>query len=318
PAAPGTSFHRWATLLAEESERPEQVAELDWWRAALEGAADARFAEGRGAGARRATHTVELPADLTEAALTTLPAAFNCGPDAVLLSALASAAVRNRGTGTGLLVHLEGHGRETLSTPTDVSRTVGWFTTQYPVLLDTGRPGETSAGDTLKAVKERLRSVPNGGIGWGLLRHLNPGTSAELAELPAPDVRFNYLGRLTGGDAAGGELLDAGPGAVPLGHALEIDALATPGPDGRLRLEATFSYAEGVVARDEVRELTTRWREALTELAEETERGGPVGATPSDFPLVDLSAEQLAMLEGGLDGLDGLDGFRDGTPEGGR
>ncbi|QUI33873.1 amino acid adenylation domain-containing protein [Streptomyces alfalfae] len=302
-AAPGTSFHRWAHLLAEESERPEATAELGWWRTALEDAADARIAGGQGAGARRATLTVELPADLTEAALTALPAAYNCGPDAVLLSALASAAVRHRGTGAGLLVHLEGHGRQALSAPADVSRTVGWFTTQYPVLLDAGRPGETPAGEVLKAVKERLRSVPNGGIGWGLLRHLNPRTAAELAELPVPDVRFNYLGRLTAGDAAGGELLDGGPGAVPLGHALEIDALAKDGPDGLL-IEATFSYAEGVLAKDEVRELAGRWREALAVLARETREGGPVGATPSDFPLVDLSAEQLALLEGGLDGLD--------------
>ncbi|WP_447039991.1 amino acid adenylation domain-containing protein [Streptomyces sp. DSM 118878] len=307
PAAPGTSFHRWALLLAEESERPELTAELSWWRTALADAADARIAEGQGAGARRATLTVELPADLTEAALTTLPAAYNCGADAVLLSALASAAVRHRGAGTGLLVHLEGHGREALSVPTDISRTVGWFTTQYPVLLDVGRPGETPAGEVLKAVKERLRSVPNGGIGWGLLRHLNPGTAAELAELPVPDVRFNYLGRLTAGDAAGGELLDGGAGAVPLGHALEIDALAKDGADGLL-IEVTFSYAEGVLAKDEVRALAGQWREALALLARETKEGGPVGATPSDFPLVNLSAEQLALLEGGLDGLDGLDG----------
>ncbi|WPO71415.1 non-ribosomal peptide synthetase [Streptomyces sp. KN37] len=303
-AAPATSFHRWAGLLAEEAVRPERVAEAAWWQDRLAAADDARFAAGRGAGSRRAAVTVELPAALTEAALTTLPAAFNCGPDAVLLTALASAAVRHRGTGTRLLVHLEGHGREALSAPADVSRTVGWFTTQYPVLLDTAAPGADGTGkgaavEALKAVKEQLRSVPDGGIGWGLLRHLNPDTAPLLAELPVPDVRFNYLGRLNARDAGGGELLDAGPGAVPLGHAVEIDALAMEGPDG-LRLEATFSYAEGVIAEGEVRELARLWREAVAVLVRETEEGGPVGATPSDFPLVDLSADQLAMLEGGL------------------
>ncbi|MEV5977183.1 amino acid adenylation domain-containing protein [Streptomyces sp. NPDC052114] len=300
PTRPGTSFPRWAALLAEEAGRDELVlTELPWWRGQFKGADDARIAGGKGAGARRATVTVDLPADLTEAALTTLPAAFNCGPDAVLLSALTVAAVRQRGHGTGLLVHLEGHGRETLSRPADVSRTVGWFTTQYPVLLDVGQPGDGTAGEALKAVKERLRAVPGGGIGWGLLRHLNPHTAPGLAELPVPDVRFNYLGRLASGDAAGGELLDGAPGAVPLGHAVEIDALAKEGPHG-LALEATFSYAEGVVAEDDVRELARLWRAALAALADETERGGPVGATPSDFPLVSLSSDQLAMLEGDM------------------
>ncbi|WP_069885436.1 non-ribosomal peptide synthetase [Streptomyces luteocolor] len=314
PARPGTSFPRWAALLAEEAGRAELVlTELPWWRSQFKGADDARIADGKGAGARRATLTVDLPADLTKAALTTLPAAFNCGPEAVLLSALTVAAVRHRGHGTGLLVHLEGHGRETLSRPADVSRTVGWFTTQYPVLLEAGRPGDDAtpggavgdgtAGEVLKAVKERLRAVPGGGIGWGLLRHLNPHTAPDLAELPVPDVRFNYLGRLTSGDAAGGELLDGAPGAVPLGHAVEIDALAKEGRHG-LVLEVTFSYAEGVLAEDDVRQLALRWREALTDLADETARGGPVGATPSDFPLVSLSSDELALLEGDMDFLD--------------
>ncbi|MBM7173689.1 AMP-binding protein, partial [Streptomyces sp. G44] len=309
--APTTSFHRWAGLLAEEAVRPERATEAAWWRDRLASADEARLAAGRGAGSRRAAVTVELPADLTGAALTTLPAAFNCGPDAVLLTALASAAVRHRGTGTGLLVHLEGHGRQALSVPADVSRTVGWFTTQYPVLVDVAVPGfgagplgagEAGAGaavEALKAVKEQLRSVPDGGIGWGLLRHLNPDTAPALAGLPVPDVRFNYLGRITAADAAGGELLDGGPDAVPLGHAVEIDALALEGPDG-LRLEATFSYAEGVLTESEVRELARLWREAIAVLARETEEGGPVGATPSDFPLVGLSVDQLAMLEGDL------------------
>ncbi|MFF8654659.1 amino acid adenylation domain-containing protein [Streptomyces huasconensis] len=303
-AAPATSFPRWAGLLAEEAVRPERAAEAQWWQSRLAAADEARFTAGRGARSRRAALTVELPADLTAAALTTLPAAFNCGPDAVLLTALVSAAVRRRGTGTGLLVHLEGHGRQALSVAADVSRTVGWFTTQYPVLLDPSAPGSGGTGrdaavEALKAVKEQLRSVPDGGIGWGLLRHLNPDTAPALAELPVPDVRFNYLGRLTARDAAGGELLDAGADAVPLGHAVEIDALALEGPDGP-RLEATFSYAQGVLAEGEVRELARLWREAIAVLVRETEEGGPVGATPSDFPLAGLSADQLAMLEGDL------------------
>ncbi|MEV0254287.1 amino acid adenylation domain-containing protein [Streptomyces sp. NPDC050732] len=315
----GLSFRRWAELLAEEAGRPEAEAELPYWRGQVEGpSADAaRITAGRArgrdtdSGTRRATLTVELPAALTTAALTTLPAAYNCGPDAVLLTALTVAAVRRRGAGTGLLVHLEGHGRETLSRPADVSGTVGWFTTQYPVLLDIGRNagagdaaeiGDAALGEALKSVKEQLRAVPNGGIGWGLLRHLNARTSPALAAHPAPDVRFNYLGRLTAGDAAGGELLDGGVDAVPLGHAVEVDALAREGADG-LRLEATFSYAEGVLAEEEIRGLAALWRETLDALVRETERGGPVGATPSDFPLVSLSPDQLAMLEGDMAGL---------------
>ncbi|MFJ8632674.1 amino acid adenylation domain-containing protein [Streptomyces sp. NPDC093568] len=309
PQAPGTSFARWARLLAREAVRPEAAdAEYPWWERTLSGP-DARIAGGRGAGARRAVLTVELTPEVTEAALSEVTEVFHCGPDAVLLTALAAAAVRRRGDGTGLLAHLEGHGRETLSRPADVSRTVGWFTTQYPVRLDAGaalgpdywEPARDAAGEALKRVKEQLRAVPSGGLGWGLLRYLNPDTAPKLAALPVPDLRFNYLGRFTGGDTADGELLGMAADALPLGHAVEVDALVQERDGGRPSLSAGFSYARGVIGEDEVLELARLWCEAVEVLVEHARREGAGGHTGSDFPLVDLSSDQLALLEGDLD-----------------
>jgi non-ribosomal peptide synthase protein (TIGR01720 family) len=307
--APGTSFAGWARLLAREAVRPELAdVESGWWERMLTGP-DARIAGGRGAGANRAVLTVELTPEVTEAALSEVTAAFHCGPDAVLLTALAAAAVRHRGDATGLLVHLEGHGREELSEPVDVSRTVGWFTTQYPVRLDAGdalgggfwQPARDAAGEALKQVKELLRAVPSGGLGWGLLRHLNPDTAPKLAALPVPDLRFNYLGRFSGGDTADGELLGMSAEALPLGLAVEVDALVGEGDDGRLRLSAGFSYARGVLDEDEVLGLARLWCEAIEVLVEHARRDGTGGHTGSDFPLVDLTSDQLAALEGDLD-----------------
>ncbi|WP_159042708.1 non-ribosomal peptide synthetase [Streptomyces curacoi] len=308
PDSPGTSFARWARLLAREAVRPEPAeAESAWWERMLAGP-DARIAGGRGVGARRAVLTVELTPEVTEAALAEVTAAFHCGADAVLLTALAAAAVRRRGDGTGLLVHLEGHGREALSRPADVSRTVGWFTTQYPVRLDAGdalgadfwQPGREAAGAALKQIKEQLRAVPSGGLGWGLLRHLNPDTAPRLAALPVPDLRFNYLGRFSGGDTADGELLGMTADALPLGHAVEVDALVLERDGGRLCLSAGFSYARGVLGEDEVLELARLWCRAIEVLVEHTRRDGTGGHTGSDFPLVDLSSDQLALLEDDL------------------
>ncbi|WP_251094778.1 non-ribosomal peptide synthetase [Streptomyces sp. Caat 7-52] len=315
---PGASFARWARLLPAEAERA--VGELDWWTDQLTDAGKARLTDGpddwtsgSASAPRRAAVTVELDAGLTRDVLVTLPGAFHCGTDAVLLTALVRAAVRRRGTGTGLLLHLEGHGREALSAPVDVSRTVGWFVTQYPVRLD---PGEDTGAAALKRVKEQLRAVPSAGLGWGLLRYLHPGAGPVLAGLPAPDVRFAYLGRFAGDDAAGGRLLDSGPEAVPVAHALEIDVLAR-GAEGEPRLEATFSYAEGVLTGDDVRELARLWTEELTALVAATADGSAAGHTPSDFPLVDLTVDQLMEYEDDLefeddgddfDGLDHLDG----------
>ncbi|MFI6015132.1 amino acid adenylation domain-containing protein [Streptomyces sp. NPDC051243] len=308
PEPPGTSFARWARLLAWEAARPELAdTESAWWERTLSGP-DARIAGGRGAGARRAVLSVELTPEVTEAALSEVTEAFHCGPDAVLLTALAAAAVRQRGAGTGLLVHLEGHGRETLSRPADVSRTVGWFTTQYPVRLDAGaalgpgfwEPARDAAGEALKQVKEQVRAVPSGGLGWGLLRHLNPDTAPKLAALPVPDLRFNYLGRFSGGDTADGELLGMSAEALPLGHAVEVDALVVERDGGRLCLSAGFSYGRGVLGEQEVLELARLWCEAIEVLVEHARRDGTGGHTSSDFPLVELSSDQLALLEGDL------------------
>ncbi|MEV6999427.1 amino acid adenylation domain-containing protein [Streptomyces sp. NPDC093982] len=309
PESTGTSFARWARLLAQEAVRPELAdVESAWWERMLTGP-DARIAGGRGVGGRRAVLTVELTPEVTEAALSEVTAAFHCGPDAVLLTALAAAAVRRRGAGSGLLAHLEGHGREALSTPADISRTVGWFTTQYPVRVDAGaalgpdfwQPAQDAAGEALKQIKEQLRAVPSGGLGWGLLRHLNPDTAPKLAALPVPDLRFNYLGRFSGGDTADGELLGMAAEALPLGHAVEVDALVLERGAGRLCLSAGFSYARGELGEDEVLELARLWCEAIEVLVEHTRRAGTGGHTSSDFPLVDLSSDQLAFLEDDLD-----------------
>ncbi|MEV6766725.1 amino acid adenylation domain-containing protein [Streptomyces sp. NPDC051105] len=322
PDRPGTAFAHWARALAREAVRPQLAdVETGWWERMLNGP-DARIAQGRGVGSRRAVLTVELTPELSAAALTEVTEAFHCGPDAVLLTGLAAAAMRQRGHGTGLLVHLEGHGRETLSTPVDVSRTVGWFTTQYPVRLDAGdalgprfwQSTENAAGEALKQVKEQLRAVPSAGLGWGLLRHLNPDTAPKLAALPVPDLRFNYLGRLSGGDTADGELLGMTAEALPLGHAVEVDALVREDGDGRLCLSADFSYARDVLGEDEVRRLARLWCEAIEVLAGHARRDGTSTHTGSDFPLVNLTSDQLAMLEEDL--ASGLADPADKSPEG--
>ncbi|MGH3660502.1 MAG: condensation domain-containing protein, partial [Micromonosporaceae bacterium] len=258
----------------------------------------------------------ELAEQVTSEALGAVPAAFNCGADAVLLTALVAAAARWRGESSdsarasaGLLVNLEGHGREALAgaPDVDVSGAVGWFTTQHPVRLDPGRaaaeqfwdPSRPEPGDALKLVKEQLRAVPDAGLGWGLLRYLNPDTAPTLAALAVPDLSFNYLGRFSGDDAAGGELLGTAEDGAPLRHAVEIDAIAVD-RDGALRLAAAWSYAQDVLTETEVRRLADLWQEAIGVLAAHAGEEGAGGHTASDFALVDLSQDQLAMLERGL------------------
>ncbi|MCO6009315.1 amino acid adenylation domain-containing protein [Actinoallomurus purpureus] len=304
-----TSYRRWAQRLATGANHPQVVDDLPRWIEILDvadpplgGSGSRDVAAYTGTDLRR--FTVTLPRERAEPLLTTVPAAFHCGVNDVLLTALALAVTawrRDHGQDAegGVLVDLEGHGREDLDglggdhdapRGVDLTRTVGWFTSLHPVRLD---PGTDDAGQALKRVKERLRAAP-AGLGYGLLRHLNPRARDRLAALPTPQIVFNYLGRVDTGDgdwslAPESDVLGTGHDPdLPLAHGLEIDAVTR---DGDLR--ATWVWPDGWLPEDEVRDLADRWFAALRELA--AADGG--GHTPSDLTLVELDQDEIDALE---------------------
>ncbi len=251
--------------------------------------------------------------------LTHVPSLFQAGVNDVLLAALALAVSewrRRRGvpTTSGLLVNVEGHGREAGITDLDLSRTVGWFTSLYPVRLhpgDTRWPevaaGGPAVGTVLRHVKERLRELPDNGAGYGLLRYLNPETGAVLARLGRPQIAFNYLGRFaTGAMTAAADWKScadlAGPVArdarQPLAHALEINAVSTDQADGP-RLSVTWSWPATLLPETDVAELADLWVEALDGLTAHAGRPDAGGHTPSDLFLA-LDQDEIDDLEAEL------------------
>jgi amino acid adenylation domain-containing protein/non-ribosomal peptide synthase protein (TIGR01720 family) len=311
PPPEGTSFRRWARRLAAQAVRPDWVAaELPRWERMLSGSRTA-LAPGKPLAGGRGTLTAVLPVSLTGKLLAEVTAAFRCGPQEVFLTALLAAAIRWRGSGTELLVDVEGHGRQPLSDDIDVSRTVGWFTVQYPVRLDAGTSAGSefwlagaSTGRALKQVKERLRDIAAGGLGYGLLRYLNPQAAARLSGLQVPDVRFNYLGRFASLEDGGARLVAADQNAPPLGHAVELDVVTELTADGP-RLSASWSYATGTITAAQARRLSAYWQQALGVLARHAGQDRTGGASSSDFPLVELTQEEIDAMEADLDDLTG-------------
>ncbi|MEU1025640.1 condensation domain-containing protein, partial [Streptomyces sp. NPDC005904] len=302
---------------------PARATEAAWWQGVLRradpvlGTRALDPAKDTYATARHLAMT--LPVSVTEAVLTRVPAAFNAEVNDVLLAAFTLAWTRWRaGSGDGLLLDLEGHGREEhLVEGADLSRTVGWFTNLYPVRLDAAVgdladafAGGPAAGAAVKEIKEQLRAVPDKGMGYGLARYLNPATEAGFADLPAPQVAFNYLGRFTtaGTEGAGGAAIPdwtvlataAGLGGtdprVPLAHALELNARTNDGPRGP-ELTATWTWAKDILAESGVRELADLWFQALEALAEHAERPDAGGLTVSDVSLALLDQNEIELLE---------------------
>ncbi len=322
PALPpvGTSFRRWAQHLAELAHEPARVAELPVWTDVL-GVPDPLLGDrpldpGQDTFAALRWLDRAAPAEVTRPLLTTLPAAYRAGVTDVLLAGLALAVAdwRRRGRRPGeaaVVVDLESHGRADVVPGVDLSRTVGWFTSLHPVRLDLAGLEPADAGGAVKRVKEQLRAVPDGGLGFGLLRHLNHDTRAELAGLPRPQVAFNYLGRFAAADASGAPWTPVADAEVlggadlaggrphpetPLSHCLTVTALTEDGPGGP-RLRVVWSWPRTLLREAEVAELADCYGRALAALAGHAAEAGAGGLTPSDLPLVSLSQQDLERLQ---------------------
>ncbi|WP_228791182.1 amino acid adenylation domain-containing protein [Nocardia puris] len=317
--AVGTSFRRWAHGLAEAAS--DRTDELPYWRDVLAvadpilGVREPDPSVDTAATVR--TVTVTLPPEATHAVLTELPNRYRAGANDGLLAALALA-VRTWRAARGVdapatRVRLEGHGREESAVPgADLTRTVGWFTSMYPVALDLSGldaqaawHGGAATAALLKSVKEQLNAVPDKGIGFGILRHLG----AAALEGSLGQIGFNYLGRVSSGEvpealsdgswlptAEWGDPAPAPDADMPAAAVVDINAIVGDSADGP-RLTASFSYASALLDEAAVRELAESWIAALTVLAEHAHDPAAGGLTPSDVPLVRVTQAEIDIWE---------------------
>ncbi|MCB1056355.1 MAG: AMP-binding protein, partial [Acidobacteria bacterium] len=288
-----TSFRAWAERLEAFARGPEVAAEAGYWldeaaRPAAPLALDEPGGDDSVAGTK--TFTVGLDEEATGALLHEVPRAYRTQLQEVLLAAVAL--TLGAGAGGGVRVDLEGHGREEIFDDVDLSRTVGWFTTMYPVVLTAagGDPGET-----LQAVKQQLRAVPAKGLGYGLLRHgaAEPETAEGLAA-PAT-LSFNYLGQL---DQALPEGALFEPATEPVGaavhparrreHPLQIDAQILGD-----RLSVDWSFSSGLLAAATVEGWARTFLEHLEGLIEHCLDPQAGKVTAGDFGLDDLGLEDF-------------------------
>ena len=289
--AVATSFRTWARGLADAGRRGARADELPGWSAVAR-TAPGRFARdpldpSRDTAATVRERTLVLPAEWAAPLLSSVPAALGATINDVLLGGLAVAAAEwrrrtGRDPGDGTLVALEGHGREEHVGDVDLTRTVGWFTTAFPVHLPVGPDawpavgaGDPDAvGGVVGAVGTRLCAVADGGLGYGVLRHLDPRARADLAGAAPPELQFNYLGRYSGGepDPASGHDWRTPPGldpltggrgdGMPVGYPLVVDVLAVD-VAGRPELHASWEWPAALFTADEVPALAELWFEAL-------------------------------------------------------
>ena len=295
------SFKRWSELLNAHAQSATVLQEFQYWT--TERRRDVAKLpvdhEGDNSAASVRSLTVALTAEETRLLLQDVPRAYRTQINDVLLAALAQA-LSEWTRDERVLVDVEGHGREEIVEDCDVSRTVGWFTTIFPVLLEVSN--SSGLGERLKSVKEQLRRVPNRGIGYGLLRYLrnDKTVSSQLEKLPQAQVSFNYLGQLDQifrDDTSSLALTNdpAGKSRGALGtrkYLIDIDGGVR---DGRLQME--WIYSEELHAQKTIEVVADNFIRKLRRLIEHCVLREVREYTPSDFPLVNLNERQLTQLQ---------------------
>ncbi|MDZ7959079.1 MAG: amino acid adenylation domain-containing protein [Aulosira sp. DedQUE10] len=297
-----TSFKEWAYRIQDYAQSPDATAELDYWLTNLrQPIANLPIDSpgGENTIASASTVAVNLTKEETQALLQEVPSVYRTQINDVLLTALLLTFTQWTGQNT-LLFDLEGHGREELFEDVDLSRTVGWFTSVFPVFLSWEETSDL--GEVLKTVKEQLRSVPNRGIGYGMLRYLNKeqGISKLFDSLPQAEISFNYLGQF---DQVLPEssLFKLAPQSNNYNESrrnhrsylLDIYGGVESG-----KLQFKWAYSQNLHHKSTIEGLAQGFIANLRSLIHHCQSLEVGGFTPSDFPLAQLDQAQLDAVFG--------------------
>lgn len=285
------SFQRWSELLTERAALEEVEAEWPYWEAQCTAPASLAEPGQPRQDERNETILVTLDEDNTAALLEEVPPVYGTQINDVLLTALSYAVDCD----SELPLQLEGHGRDE-EVGLDVFRTVGWFTVMYPIKLRFAR--EESLADRLQSVKDQLRSVPRGGLGYGLLRYLGRDRERSRNLTYHPRVSFNYLGRLDNALVQDGLLLPArersGPARSP--RVIPDQALRVSGFIAKGVLHMSISWSAHCHAKADVQAIADAYLESLRAIVHHCRNTAVAGYRPSDFPLADLDQQSLQNL----------------------
>jgi amino acid adenylation domain-containing protein/non-ribosomal peptide synthase protein (TIGR01720 family) len=303
------SLRAWSDALREFAMRPETIAETAYWVKTADTEAPVYPVDrptGRNTVASSHTISQRLTVSETDQLLNDVSAAYHTRTNEVLLTALALA-WRDWTGGAVLLADIEGHGREQIHRRLDVSRTVGWFTSIFPIAI---RLDSDDVASALTAVKEHMRAIPNRGLGFGVLRYLSADADVRqrLQSMAQPPVSFNYLGRLAHGSGESERGMTSPPGAEH--HESTPDASGLSRAGGQVRryvveLNAavlvrearfTWTWSEALHDRAVVERLTDAFLRHLRRLLAHCLSPDAGAYTPSDFSNAELSQRELDSL----------------------
>lgn len=291
-----TAYKQWAEQLIEYAQSTEVRSQLQYWqqveRSICKLPVDFPDSLDKNTVASAQTISVELSLAETQALLQEVPSAYHTQVNDVLLAALTLTFAQWTGENS-LLLTLESHGREDIFPEINLSRTVGWFTSHFPVQLSLDN--YLTLGDTLKSIKEQLRNIPQHGISYGILKYLS---AEELPAISNSQFKFNYLGQFDQlfADNSLFKLASQSVGTTrslygSRSHLIEIDGMVT---DKKLQLN--WTYSQNIHHATTIAYLAQKLLDTLRSLIAHCQSPDAGGYTPSDFPEAQLSQTELDAL----------------------
>ncbi len=295
-----TSFKTWAEFLIEYSKSENLLKEKEYWYNISNKnipIIEKDFDNADNFESSRFEKGTSLTVDETKYLLTDIHEIYNTQINEILITALLLAFNKLQGKRT-MLIHLEGHGREQLSTKYDVSGTIGWFTSLFPLYLD--MKDSVEIGDMIKTVKEQLRNIPNKGIGYGILRYLSDDMELKnkLKKLDKAQITFNYLGQFD----------QSVPENSPFEMAKEFKGIERSLKNRRTSLidittvvsndimNISIAAGKNQFSENTVSEFLDKYKLALQEIINHCKGNNTVEFTASDFDLIDLEDDQLSSV----------------------
>ena len=307
-----TSFKEWAERLTAYAQSVPLRNQCDQWQALIESgttgiSVDHADSENRECWTR--SEIVVLDERETDDLLHRVSQVLHAHVSEILVSALARTMVRWTGSDS-VMLDLEGHGRESLFDDVDLSRTVGWFTSVFPVRLHVDAGADPLA--TLRSVRRQLQAVPQAGIGFGLLRYLSHDKQIQdhMRSFPAAQVCWNYLGQydhVLPADALF-QLERAGyerdrSGECMRSHVLNLNACIVQG-----QLSVEWAYSERVHCRETIERLAEGFMEELRALIGYVCSSQTAGVGVENYGLAALDESVLQKVSAMLSEIDDSEG----------
>ena len=292
-----TSYKQWASSLSEYAKSPASRNEWNFWlnQTPVEPALLPHDISPGGTNTKNSTQTVteSLDQEKTQSLLHDVPGVYNTQINDVLLTALLHS-LSEWIHSDKIWITLEGHGREDIIDGVNLSRTVGWFTTLFPVVLK--HPGQTDIGQKLKMVKEQLRGIPNHGIGYGIQRYLGCTDRAFEHSRPnsSPQILFNYLGQIdlmlddSSMFSLDRELVLSRCPEGQRNYLLEINAFIFNN-----ELMVNWDFSTNIHKEATIRKLALRFGESLRSIISHCTSSSTKSYTPSDFPDAAVDQQEL-------------------------